>query len=292
MAPSRKARLYSDLQRPGRDIADHAKAVAYGDSGVVEVDYADPASVLMAAEDEAEQPAPPDRGDVASLLMGHLFGDGPHMEHVCVRFYQLAEAMVPDLLHGLPRMERVMLVSRDDLAQAWRISALLRGTRIRRRKPATHQRVIREVLSSAWARHRELLMSRDVPESALTGYRVASPHEMLVQFQARQEAVQALMKFFLLDGPQPERALRRVFMVAKAYFEPLVLGMSLEMLGRMFGQTRATLSWRGKAKLNDFLAARGAVAVKAPYQKSDAVCVKYAAAATGNRNRATGRRVA
>lgn len=288
---TRKRTVYPRRQA-GTDIASRDVAVAYVDGGPVGIDYADPASVLEAAEAAAENPPPPERSDIASLLMQHLFSDGPHPEHVTRRIFQLVAVIHPPLLVGLPLAERIVLHAPDEAAREQRLVMLLRGTRIERRRASVHERVVREVLAAAWARQRSLLMQREVPASALTDYASVCPRELLSQFAVRLETVQALLGFFFREGPSPERVVRRVFMVAKAYYEPLLLRMSLQQLGRMFGETRATWSWRGKAKLNEFLALRGMQAVKAPYQKSDEVCVKYAAAALGNRNRATGRRLA
>jgi hypothetical protein len=271
------------------DIADRALACALS-RAAEGVDYSDPASVLMAQEESTTTAV--ERSDIASLLMVHLFGDGPHPEHVTFRLYRLTEAIAPHLLHKLTIAERLMLTADDEAGREARLVALLRGTRIKRRRPAVHQVVIRDLLNAAWSRQRDLLMSRDVPEAALTDYQAANPSELVSQFRDRIEAVGQLLNYFFLEGAQPEIAVKRVFMVAKAYYEPLVLGMSLHRLAKMFGQVRATWSIRSKKKLNGFLALRGVGAVKAPYQKTDAVCVKYAEAATGNRNRATGLRVA
>lgn len=259
------------------------------------IDSADPLSILMAQEEAALQPPAPDRSDIASLLMGHLFGEGPHPERVTLRIYRLTGTLAPEMLRSLPSPERILLEADDDLARDERVRLLLRGTRIARRRPEAHQRAIRELMAAAWSRQKNLALAGEVPAAAIIGYGagvLADRLETLAEFQVRQEAIVALLQFFFQDGPQPERVAKRVFMVAKAYFPPLVLRMSLQQLAEMFGQVRATWSWRGKKKLNGFLSARGALAVKAPYQKSDAVCVKYAAAAVGNRNRATGRRVA
>lgn len=272
--------------------AERAVKAGYDVAGVVGVDCDDPATLMERAEAARDNPPPPERSDVAALLMGYLFGDGPHPEHVTARLYRLTSVIHPVLLRTLPMGDRIVLLAPDEAAREQRLVMLLRGTRIERRQAHTHQRVVRTVLAAAWARQRSLLMQPQVPEAALTDYGAAFPRELLSQFAARIETVQAMLEFFFRDGSAPERAVRRVFMVAKAYYEPLVLRMSLQQLGTMFGQTRATWSWRGKAKLNEFLALRGISAVKAPYQKSAEVCVKYAAAATGNRNRATGRRVA
>jgi hypothetical protein len=273
-----------------QDITHHARAVAFDDAGVVGVDSDDPASILERAEEEAAHPVPPERGDVAAMLMQHLFDDGPHPAHVTMRLYRLTEAVAPELLRALPWAERRALPVADPSLHEWRLGILLRGTRIAKRRPATHQAIVREVLAAAWAKHRSLLMVREVPAAALTDYQAADRHEVLSQFMARREAVVGLLSFFFHDGPAPQVAVRRVFMVAKAFYEALVLGMSLEQLGRMFGQTRATWSWRGRKKLNAFLAARGVQAVQAPYQKSAGTVEKLAIAARGNRNRATGRR--
>jgi hypothetical protein len=280
------------MKRAFTTSAERATKAGYDVAGPVGVDYSDPAAALMAEEESTTQAPAVNRSDVASLLMVHLFGDGPHPEHVARRLYALAAVVHPLLLRDLPLAERIVLLAPDEAARDQRLVMLLRGTRIEHRKPATHERVVREVLSAAWAKQRSLMLSTDVPAAALTDYAAACPRELLSQFAARLGTVQALLEFFFRDGPAPETTVRRVFMVAKAYFEPLVLRMSLQHLGKLFGQTRATWSWRGKNKLNGFLAARGITAVKAPYQKSDEVCVKYSVAAQGNRNRATGRRVA
>ena len=272
-----------------RDLFDRNLTVPLGGQADG-VDDFDPARAMMAQEENSEPP--PAQSEVISLAMAYLFGAQPHPERVTLRLYRLTAVVAPELLLPLSYAERAVLVADDEPAREERLWALLRGTRIRHRRPETHQRVISGILTVAWDRQRRLEMVAEVPESALTDYWAANPGELLSQFEARQAAVRGLLEFFFLDGAQPERAVKRVFMLAKAYFPHLVLRMSLHLLAQLFGQVRATWSWRGKKKLNGFLAARGQVAVKAPYQKSAAVCAKYAAAATGNRNRATGRRVA
>lgn len=270
--------------------AERAVKAGYDVAGAVGVDCDDPASLMERAEEAAENPPPPERSDIASLLMAYLFHAGPHPEHVTHRLYKMAAVVHPVLMKPLPLAERIVLHASDDAAREVRVSLLLRGTRIKKRKPAAHEQVVRSVLAEAWDRQRRLMLAPEVPESALTDY--AADRQALAQFAVQLETVQGLLEFFFREGSAPETVVPRVFMVAKAYFEPLVLRMSLQQLARMFGQTRAAWSWRGKKKLNGFMAARGVSSVKAPYQKSDAVCVKYAAAATGNRNRATGRRCA
>lgn len=280
-------------RRSGHDICDHGTAVAFVDGGSDAVDYNDPATAMEMEEREREQRPAPARGDVASMLMGYLFGDGPHPEHVTFRLYRLVQVCAPELLATLDLGERIVLTAPDEEARSQRLAYLIRGTRIQGRKPERHHAVIRSTLAAAWSKQSRLVMTREIPEAALTDYGAGpESRELLREFELRIDTVRALLNFFFLDGPQPERTVRRVFMVAKAYYEHLVLRMSLDQLARMFGQVRATWSWRGKAKLNAFLVRRGATAVKAPYQKSAEVCVKYAAAAQGNLNRATGRRCA
>jgi hypothetical protein len=274
-----------------RDLFDRNLTVPLGGQADG-VDLHDPARAMMEREESADASPAPAQSEVIALAMAYLFGAQPHPERVTLRLYRLTTVVHPELLQALPYAERAMLIADDEAARDERVVALLRGTRISRRRADTHQRAISEVLTVAWDRQHRLELVEQVPESALTDYQAANPGELLSHFEARQAAVRGLLEFFFLDGPQPERAVKRVFMLAKAYFPKLVLRMSLHLLAKLFGQVRATWSWRGKKKLNGFLAARGQAAVKAPYQKSAAVCAKYALAATGNRNRATGRRVA
>lgn len=272
-----------------------------GSLGAEFVDANDPAAAMMAAEDaealarDAHLVGPlvvesrHDRTEIPSLLMAYLFNDGPHPSHVLRRLYLLAAELTPDWLQMIPPGDLELIMASTPEAHLWRVGVLIRDTHIARRKPEKHEQEICAVLREAWTRRRKVFLQSEAPAESLTRLR---DDETLVEFKARQELVTGLLAYFFLDGVAPQRAVRLVYVLAKAWFDQHLLRMTLDHLGRMFGEERATWSWRGKKKLNGFLAARGVSAVQAPYQKSAETCRKYAEAQIGNRNRVGGRRVA
>jgi hypothetical protein len=196
----------------------------------------------------------------------------------------------PQLRAGVQIHEAALLEDVGEIGHAWRVHLLLRGTRMAKRLPSKHDAIVRGVLAAAYARHPNLTLAAQVTLDGLARLRAG---EGVPEFGARQAATVALLNFFYVSAqvrgsselPRPEAVLRQVYLVAKSLTPHLILHMSLQKLGDMFAQKRATWSHRGKHKLAAFLAARGAQGFHAPHQRSPEVCATYAAVQRGNRNR-------
>lgn len=283
--------------RSSTDLTSKGKAVPLAryvrdDSGRTEAEFTDcndPASLLEAKDEQFEDDSA-GRDEALELLMGYLFAGDPHPAHVLRRWWLGVGELAPHLQGGVMMHEAALLAEPGELGHAWRVHLLVKGTRKARRKPSEHDRIVRGVLAAAYARRPGLELERQIPLDTLTRLQ---PGESVTGFAARQEAMLALLQFLYVSAPargscetpRPEAVLRQVFLVGKALTPHLVLHMSLQNLGDMFGQERATWSSRGKRRLTAFLAARGAKGCHAPYQKSADACANYAAAQRGNRNR-------
>ena len=111
------------------------------------------------------------------------------------------------------------------------------------------------------------------------------------KFDVRDETVGRLMFFYFVEerAAEPWFAMRRLYSMAKAFAPEQLDGMSLDQMGRTFGESgersaRARWSARIKVIICDKLAKEGAVA-HLKYQKSRSTCFKYADAQKGNQNR-------
>lgn len=279
-------------------LGERMVALSRGDEGPEFVDLSDPRAVLEAKEEaeaarESGQAETPQEqaADVLGLLLAYLLGVDPHPAHVLRRLWLATVELAPELTEGISAAERPLLADPGEEGHHWRVGLLVRGTAGARRRPADHDAVCRRVLHAAYQRRRGLALLAEVPLSALAYCR---PSETVAQFGARQRAVVELLRFFwvglhalagLREGLRPERAVRMVLLVAKATHPQLILHMSLQNLGDLFAEERATWSHRGKHKLTAFLAARGAVGFRASYQRTDEACAHYSAVQIGNRNR-------
>lgn len=289
-------------KNPATDIASAAKAEPLAhyvrdDGGDLEVEFIDPqdpASVLEAKEDQerggASQRATDGREDVLEMLLGYLMADDPHPAHVLRRLWLAICELAPHLKAGVMFHEAALLSDQSEIGHAWRVRLLVRGTRKAKRQPSVHDAIVRQAMAAAFARRKNFVLTRQITLDTISRLQ---PGEGVPQFGARQAATVALLQFFYVAShargstelPRPEAVLRQVYLVAKSLTPQLILHMSLQQLGDMFGQERATWSYRGKHKLAAFLAARGAQGYRAPHMKSDAACASYAASARGNRNR-------
>jgi hypothetical protein len=265
-----------------------------GDLDVEFVDVRDPAAALEAkeaSEQEILRPTPAAaREDVLEALLGYLMADDPHPAHVLRRLWLAIDELAPHLKAGVLFREAALLTDASEIGHAWRVKLLVRGTRKANRGPSMHDAIVRRVMAAAYARRKGFVLSRQITLDTIARLQ---PGESVPQFGARQAATVALLQFLYVashasgtrDLPRPEAVLRQVYLVAKSLTPHLILHMSLQNLGDMFGQERATWSHRGKHKLAAFLAARGAAGFLAPHMKSQQACATYAAAQRGNRNR-------
>lgn len=128
-----------------------------------------------------------------------------------------------------------------------------------------------------------------------------APGDEVVQeafLRGATEGLRRVWGYFFADGKpgQPVYVGRRIYAVAKSYFEQLIGGMSLEKMGEAFGEenskaARARWSWRVRSLVNRVVQGAGGVA-HARFQKREATCRKYAEAARRTRNRAAKTRAA
>ena len=150
-----------------------------------------------------------------------------------------------------------------------------------------HESTIMETLRHAWSREqaagREPVYTRTPIDEMIS----REDGEAADEYLARVEAMRDLMGYFFADGPHPAAVLKRVFAVAKAIFPELVLNMSCEEIGLLFGETKAAVSYRIKLLVNKPIAALFGHDVQLPWQKSASACAKYRAQAMGNTNRTT-----
>lgn len=240
-----------------------------------------PRDILEEQEGEPE----PDRGAIFRQAMGSLFLDGPHPSMVMRHAFRMAQEVDASLLRGLPTAELRATCSGEEWAHLSRIDGLLAGTRVQHRSPAMHEKEIQKTLTAAHTRLRAQTFDRGASLAELLSHQ---DDETAAEYQARMEGMAAFLRFFFMKGPSPAIVIRRVYCVAKGVTPHHVLNMTLKQLGDLFGEVRATWSWRVKQVVNGFLKHCGGRAVKLPFQKSDEACAKYAQAQVGNRNRRGG----
>lgn len=150
---------------------------------------------------------------------------------------------------------------------------------------AFHEERITETLRHAWSREqaagREPVYTRTPIDEMIS----REDGEAIDAYLMRVEAMRDLMRYFFAEGPHPAAVLKRVFAVAKAIFPDLVLNMSCEEVGMLFGETKAAVSYRIKLLVNRPIAALFGHSVQLPWQKSSSACAKYRSQAMGNTNR-------
>lgn len=138
-----------------------------------------------------------------------------------------------------------------------------------------------EVLASAFNKHGHGGVETYTPLSALIdGEEGDSADEAAI----RRETLEKMLEYFFADGPAPHRVMKRLYALVKAIRSDLILHMSCEEIGKLFGETRAAVSWRVQQCFNKLIERNGGVG-KAPFQKSDGAREAYAAAQKGNTNR-------
>ena len=101
----------------------------------------------------------------------------------------------------------------------------------------------------------------------------------------RRETLGVLLRYFFADGPHPGAVVRRVFAVGKAVAPELIVDMTVEELGLMFGETKAAQSWRIEKIFSNYQRERGVKGFKAGFQKSEHTSAAFSRAQRGNHNR-------
>jgi hypothetical protein len=152
-----------------------------------------------------------------------------------------------------------------------------------------HERRIEQALARAASRL-HVPIERSTPESELILSEEAEAFEQMADAEERGQRL--LMAFFTKffdflyeDGPHPGWVLRRLYVLARRYRPELILEMNGTDLGLMFGETRASQSYRMQ-QIFDRLKLSGVRGFRGGGCKTESAREAYAESAEGNHNRA------
>lgn len=148
-----------------------------------------------------------------------------------------------------------------------------------------HEEKITETLRVAWSREQLAGRAPAYTRTPLDEMVAREEGEPVEEHLIRLEAFRRLLALFFADGPHPGDVMRRVYAFTKALHPELILNMSCEEIGGMFGETKAAVSYRIKQLVNRPISAHSGRSAQLPWQKSSSACAKYAARAKGNQNR-------
>lgn len=104
----------------------------------------------------------------------------------------------------------------------------------------------------------------------------------------RARAVELWLRRVWGSGVSLADALKHLLTDVRAFAPELLINMSGEEIAALFGQGRASESWRVKQRVNDVLARAGFRNPQLRHQKSLAACRTYARVQRGNHNRVKG----
>lgn len=102
----------------------------------------------------------------------------------------------------------------------------------------------------------------------------------------RAEAIDDWLAWIFEDGPDLERAAKRLFSFVRSYRPDLIRNMSGAEISALFNQTRAAESARTRKITEATLKKAGYRCTALPFQKSASARAKFSKAQMGNRNRA------
>lgn len=210
-------------------------------------------------------------------FLGFVFQEGPHPADVARRLYAFAKAFAPELVLTLGVRELGRLLGEAPGARKWRAEAVSRG------KCSVLD--MDEVLGAVFRKkgHGGVFEVQLIEEffEAWAQYGVR-------EWDIRRETFRLSVEFVFGDGSGVDDTLRRLFALVKAMKAELIFGMGVRDLGKLFGESHGTWSWRCKAVVHDFVKARLGQNIHLPYQKSAESCQKYSVAQQDNRNRKNG----
>lgn len=275
-------------------LCDDVRAVfpVTGDEDEPEVDLPDHATPLAALlRREAAEGEGMDWVEMFGSFLRYCFAESPHPAHVMRRVFTLAFELEPKLLGDLDAGMLGIVRGTYGLAHDKRIELTIAGTRVQRRSATEHGAVISAMLQQAAARrHVKLQYGFPVRGIELRELLDIAEWEPLTDYARRMDALKELVSFAYYEGPRPGVVVRRVFSMAKwrQADSAVLLDMTLQQLGQMFGETRAAWSWRVKQVINRFLEFKHVHGRQASFQKSVTACETYAEAARGNQNRRGG----
>lgn len=295
--PKRTRRLLKEHQEEHRVAVSALEQSAAAETGAlwrpdgIEVfERASPVTLALAADGIPEV----DRAEAFVDALGYFFGGerGAHPADVALRIYDLAFELMPKMVGALvPPAVLPAVRGRMPAAHRWRVLAMIEGTRVAHRTADAHEEIIAATLRLAVARRADGGGDfRVMPIHRMHELLRLRENEELVEFEARLHALRGLLGFLFGDGGLPGDVTRRVYCLAKwrPSTSALLHDMTLHQLGLLFGEVRATWSWRVKNVINRMLEWRGAKGTQSGFQKSETACEAYAEAAAGNCNRRGG----
>ncbi len=214
--------------------------------------------------------------EVFARLCAHWFSAGPQPDEVLQRVFAAAADCRPDLLRGLTPRAVALAREESPRGKRWRIEAIFSGCGM---GFAERYRAITETLRVAFSDARRPVIPRVTLNEALcVGPGGTEPPEA-------SETLSRVLETLFRAGDSPRAVVQQTFALTGWLFRDLQLNMSLEELGALFSEERATQSWRSKVYIEGLLRAAGFKGCKAGWQKPSAACASYAAAARGNQNR-------
>lgn len=276
VAKLRRQERNAKAKRPGmkRQADGETGAVWQGDCAEV-FDVMTPAQVMIAAELGGGDDV---RDEIFADAMAYFFTESAHPAHVLRRTIDLAFELDVGLLRDLSGSQVSAMRSRLPEAHAERVRTVLAGTRCAGRAVREHELLVDSTLRLAVAKR---------ADSCESTHAIELPDLLQPVDGLRLRGLRGLLGFAFYAGGEPGVVVRRVFALAKwrPITSALIHDMTLHELGLIFGEVRATWSWRVKQVVNRFLALHRMNGGRAGYQRSDAACESYAEAARGNRNR-------
>lgn len=254
---------------------------------MIAADRFTPADAAIAREEFAERLAREEwlewlehawgvRQQVFKRLCAHWFSAGPSPEEVLQRVFAAAADRRPDLLRGLSRREIDLAREESDRGRRWRLDALFAG---RAGDWRTRYREVSQTLRVAFTDARR----PEIPRVTLNEALSVGPDES--EPEEATETLSRVLETIFRAGAEPRSVAQQAFALTGWLFRNLQLNMSLEALGRLFAEERATQSWRSKVYVEGLLRGAGFKGCKAGWQKPIAACESYRAAARGNQNR-------
>ena len=210
-----------------------------------------------------------------SRLCKHWFSAGPHPEEVLQRVFAATADRRPDLLRGLTAHE--IRLGREESARGrrWRLQAIFPDEDGLRRR---YREIVGTLAAAFVGAHRP-----EIPRVTLTEALCVAPDG--TEPPEATETLSRVLERIFRGGTDPRAVAQYTFALAGWLFRDLQLNMSLDALGRLFDEERATQSWRSKRRVEGMLREAGFRGCKAGWQKTETAVAKFRTAATGNRNR-------
>jgi hypothetical protein len=235
--------------------------------------------VAQDAEDEIAEWWP-EACTALDATVDFVFADGPHPADVLWRFWSLAITFRRDEAADWRHADTQLFWQQGRPGSLFRLRLIFSDA-----KPTESDERIRAVLAVASGRARK----RYGWQPGATSPRIAdllNPDRWSV---TQSETIARLFDFAFAAGTDANRVMKRVYAVTKWLRSDLLMHMSLQQLGDLFDETKASPSWRIKQLVNDALAAIGMRGCNAGWQKRAGAALAYGEVQKGNRNRVKSR---